>query len=282
MPVLPMGVFPFNLFAPIDNPWQFTLRLVVATILFAAVMFALHQLAPAAKKWLTIVCTFIAGLYFTLEFFWPRVENIVTHEKENFITPTITPVSNFFVAMGAWTIGLGLISLLLVHGKRLVKRMPGWHHSLAFFIAILAMSIAGFTTANGDYKATGFYGLYESLYYGLLQNLDATMFALLAFYIASAAYRAFRIRTVEATVLMIAAFIVMLGVISFGVALTSGIPDKSLWSFFRLEKLSLWVLTWMNSPAYRAVGLGVAIGALAMAMRIWLGLERGVFFSQDK
>ena len=40
------------------------------------------------------------------------------------------------------------------------------------------------------------------------------------------------------------------------------------------------MLRWWNSPAQRAITLGVAVGALAMSLRIWLSLERGTFFSE--
>lgn len=275
---------PFSIWVIDKPPGIFVLALLLSAVVFFAVMFALHQLSPAAKNWLTIICTFLAGLYFSLEFFLPVHIDKATGEKVNFITPTIDSVSNFVMVTLSWTLGLGLISLVLVHGRRLYKRQPGWHHSLAFFLALIAMIIAGFATENGTNKHATFIfsSLFTSLYFGLYQNLDSTMFSLLAFYIASAAYRAFRVRTAEAAVLMIAAFVVMLGFVSFGVAITSHIPDSSLFSFFRLEKLSVWVLQWLNMPAYRAVGIGVAIGALAMQMRIWLSLERGVFFSQEK
>ena len=124
--------------------------------------------------------------------------------------------------------------------------------------------------------------LHFVLFYSMFKPLGAAMFALLAFYIASAAYRSFRVRTGEATLMMAAAFIVMLGQIPLGMWLTNWIPQQSELSRLRVEELSHWVLGWVSMAALRGVLLGIAVGALAMSLRVWLSLERGTFFSQER
>lgn len=264
-----------------QNVNWFMVAIAAATVGFITLMWSLHQLSPQAKKWMTIVCTFIAGLFFSLEYFLPATKT-VKGEEQNFLTPWIDPVSNFVLYMMIWTLALGIISLLMVHGKRLAKRQPGWHNSLALFIAMFSIAALGLMTNVGESGSNTAKLIYNSLFYGLLVNLDAAMFSLLAFYIASAAYRAFRVRTLESGLLMGAALIVMLGMVNFGVMMTNWIPTDSWLAFFRVEVLSQWILNWINMPAYRAVLIGVGVGSLAMAIRLWLSLERGTFFSQEK
>jgi hypothetical protein len=98
----------------------------------------------------------------------------------------------------------------------------------------------------------------------MVSPLQSTMFALLSFYVASAAYRAFRARNFEATILLIAAIIVMMGRIPFGDMVTGG----------RMTPLSEWIMSIPNAAAQRGIIIGAALGAASMSIRIILGIER--------
>lgn len=92
---------------------------------------------------------------------------------------------------------------------------------------------------------------------------NATMFALLAFFVASAAFRAFRARNVEAALLLGTAILMMLGRAPIGRAMSDSLPD-----------VAQWLLDVPSNGGRRAIMMGAAIGAIATGLRVILGLER--------
>ena len=122
------------------------------------------------------------------------------------------------------------------------------------------------------------------LYTYVIIPLQATMFALLAFFIASAAYRAFRARTTEATLLLVAAALVMLGRVPLGgwlwhkiVDLIDLIPGTHLAGLKNLEifaKINDWIMDIPQTAAKRGIYIGIVLGGIAMSIRIILGIER--------
>jgi hypothetical protein len=115
--------------------------------------------------------------------------------------------------------------------------------------------------------------------------MSATMFSLLAFFIASAAFRAFRIRTVEAGLLAIAALIVMLGRVPLGDLLSDwllqlkwlpGVPHT-----LHLSSIQEWIMNVPQNSAKRAILIGAALGVMATGLRVILGIERAYLSGED-
>ncbi len=132
---------------------------------------------------------------------------------------------------------------------------------------------------SGEYSATGtpFWWIYEYM----MQPLMATVFALLAFYVASAAFRAFRVKNVEASLLLGTAFIILLGRTFAGVWLTSWIDPEGPFAVFRIENLTVWIMSVVNTAGNRAILLGIALGIISTSLKVLLGVDRSYLGSDD-
>ena len=148
------------------------------------------------------------------------------------------------------------------------KARPETYLAVATVLPFAVIIIAGFAYSNGRQflePGTGFDYLYQNVY----APLSSTMFAMLAFFVASASYRAFRARNKEATMLLVAAFFVMLGRVPIGDLMTSFMPEG-----LRLSNLADWVMNFPNAAGQRAIMIGIALGIASTSLRIILGIER--------
>ncbi len=300
----------FRFFAAHTEP-QIKLAFIVGSLLLgAALITALTFLPRRARKPLIATITFIAGLYFSLEYLLPAKEtaervlaggngvNRVVRvlfgwylrplagsgldADQNFLSPSVQQLTTAWQVIAGFTFALGLWNLMHIHGKSILRGSKNWFFSALFFVGLVAMALAGFLSTYGPYKGTAkSAAVFELATRGLFFSLDAAMFSLIAFFIISAAYRAFRIRSIEATIMMASAFLVMLGQVPIGIWLTSWMPETGFLSNLRLEHISYWILTQPNAAAQRGINFGLAVGAMAMALRIWLSLERGSYFERE-
>jgi hypothetical protein len=208
------------------------------------------------KKQVPLAITFVMGLIFGIQYFIP-------HRYSDWL---FNQVNEWEIVLGIFGSILAFVSYFRVHGYRITKKAPAWQYSLIAILVTLTMCLFGFI--EGRETGTTF----SNMYFYVMNSIEATMFSLLAFYISSAAYRAFRARSVQATALLVAAIIVMLGRVPVGDFL-------SFWNYIwpnspTFGDISNWILNVPNMAAKRAMGLGIGLGSMMLSLKIILGIER--------
>lgn len=123
---------------------------------------------------------------------------------------------------------------------------------------------------SGEYSQAG--SGFDWIYRYIFKPLTATIFALLAFYVASAAFRAFRAKNLEAILLLTTAFLILLGQTFAGVLLTSWLPDE--FAGLRIENITMFIRTVFVTSGNRAIMIGIALGLTALSLRVLLGIDR--------
>ena len=118
--------------------------------------------------------------------------------------------------------------------------------------------------------------MFDWFYNYIFLPLSATTFALLAFYIMSAAYRAVRVKSWEAGLLLVAAIIVLLGQVPIDQIPFVGkfIACGSIKGISTFEFLKSIILDFPNTAAKRGIIIGIALGGLATSIKIIFGIER--------
>lgn len=200
--------------------------------------------------------------------------------------------TTWFGVIAAVAFVLGGGNLLKVHLKKTSDRSEGWGFSLVVLGTFLVTLIVGLMKVGveptamhpnlawaGDFQGSesAFGWAYEYAF----KPLTATMFAMLAFYVASAAFRAFRAKNFEALLLLGTAFIILLGRTFAGFWLTNWIPKDGPFSGLRIEELSVYVMQVFNTAGNRAIIIGIALGIAATSLKILMGLDRSYLGGGD-
>jgi hypothetical protein len=210
------------------------------------------------RRQIPLLIAFLAGLFGVSLYFMPHPAMETTNDN----------LLAWLMLIFTFAMLLGIASLFRLHTTRLRQRKPGSWYSVVVLVGLLAMIIAGRPwdlDGRGMEEGTPFMWLFQRVQV----PMDSTMFSLLAFFIASAAFRTFRARTPEATLLLIAAAIVMLGRVPLGYLLTSRLPEP-----LGIPSVTNWILTVPNLAAKRGIMIGVGLGAISTALKIILGIER--------
>ena len=218
-----------------------------------------------------LIVTIVVALFLIFEWYFGKGALIPETTKAS------GEIQRFVAFILAFVIGVGALNVLRIHWHRIQRRKPGdysWIYSSWLFILIILFvvtgAILGAIPYEYDPEAAAYVAhrtaepSYVWMFDYVLSALDATMYSILAFFIASGAYRAFRARTAEAALLLIAGTLVMLGNAPIGGVMWSGFIDINTW----IQRIPM-------MAGMRGILIGAGLGAIAMGIRILTGRERG-------
>ena len=248
------------------------------------------------KRSIPLAIAAVVGFLLILTYFIPTTEQWGADAMEMFI----------ILAAAAMVLGAG--NLLLMNLSKISNRSEGWAYAVitlvAFFVVLYIgmFKIGAMPTPSAPDNAwtapviqdgAPFWWIYQYC----LVPLTATMFAMLAFYIASAAFRAFRAKNLEAFLLLFTAFIVLLGQIYAGIWISdllqlptadqlveAGEQDNAWYQFLsglRLENLTQMILDVPQKAGNRAIMIGIALGIVSTSLKVLLGVDRSYLGSED-
>ncbi len=225
------------------------------------------------RIWLPVLVTGLIGGVLVVSYFITALEPVVEPE-----------ISDWFNILAAVAFILGGGNLVRVHLMKLSRRGRDWPYSLVtlggfFFTLVVGLLKIGVPEPRWQNDVNSQGSLFNFTYDGMFDPLQSTMFSILAFFVASASYRAFRARNPEATLLLVAALIILLGRTFVGVSMTAWLPDQL--QFLSIPSLSNWIMSTANMAGQRAILIGIGLGVISTSLKVILGIERSYLGGRD-
>jgi hypothetical protein len=218
------------------------------------------------RTFLPLAITFITGMVMIFQFFVP-------HRPFAGLGDTL---SDWYMIVASAAIFLGAINLLQVHFAKIRFRAKNWQYSPVAITGFLMMIAAGLAWGVEEGRP------FDYMFQNMVVPMGATMFSLLAFFVASAAFRAFRSSNWRATLLLVSAFVVMLGRVPIGDQIWRLIPGAASGAHPNLvTEIAEWIMQVPNMAGQRAVMIGAALGVVATSLRMIFGIERSYLGGAD-
>jgi type IV secretory pathway VirB2 component (pilin) len=165
-------------------------------------------------------------------------------------------IKNFSSIIAGFALFLGLIGIIRLHSNNVIKRSPQWPYSLSLLVVLLLYLAVGLGFGQ---QSPEFDWIYDTIY----GPLTATTYALLAFWVCTAAYRAFTVRSLESTILVVTGLLVFFGVTPLSAVISPFFPAANNF-----------IDSVLNVAGRRGMDIGIGIGIIAFGLQIILGYER--------
>ncbi len=162
------------------------------------------------------------------------------------------------IVVAAFAIVVSALNLMVVHVKRISHpKDDSWKKvNSGIIIALFVVtSITGLISRENQ--------AFTWLFDRVMLPLGVTFVSMNMFYLVTAAYRAFRAQSFEATLLLGAGIIVLLG--------NAPVVEANVGWF---AKAASWIMEAPNMAAQRGLMIGAAIGAIQTGLRVICGIDR--------
>ena len=208
------------------------------------------------KREFPLLIVFVGGCFMAVQFFVPHDLSERVYEF----------LMDWTIIIGVFALALGIWSFLRVSFNKIQRRQENWQYSIVSMVGLFIMILFGSALMRlfgaEDIGLSSY--MFRHFFDYIIMPLHATTFSLLAFFIASAAFRAFRAHSLLATVLLLAALVIMLRFNPYLGPVGDYIADAASW-----------ILNVPNMAAKRAIIIGIGLGMVATALKVILGIERG-------
>ncbi|MBI4245194.1 MAG: hypothetical protein HY606_13980 [Planctomycetes bacterium] len=213
------------------------------------------------KRNLPLLICFVGGLFFALTFYSPTKFSSYSRDMGSNAFNIISAIGTFF----------GILYVIVYNVDRVRKGDKGFGFSLILIVALFVTFVSAlfshgeYLTLEGQLSGIGWIFMY------MYVPLQATMFSLLGFFIASAAYRAFRIKNYLSLILFLTATIVILGRIPFVNDLYKLVAGQHA---IPLSEYVSWILQNPSMIAQRAIQIGITLGMVVVSIKTILGIDK--------
>jgi hypothetical protein len=164
------------------------------------------------------------------------------------------------IIVAAFALFLGVVNVMRVHARKLRERPSDRLYSLVLLAVMLLVLVFGLLPV-GDEPSGALQPVVLWLFEHVQVPIQASLSALLVFFLVTAAYRLLSLRNAESAVMLIVVLLVLLGQAAVGL-------------FPSLSAIKDWIIAVPALAGIRGILLGVSLGAVLTGIRLLLGVER--------
>jgi len=200
------------------------------------------------RRTLPLLITLIAGVLIILDFF---VSGLPVSSQ------SVPILSKWATIIWGFAMPYSVLTLVIDHLKIIKKQTPGrWYYSIWMLVLIALMLYQGFTEGTGG-------DLYTELFTYMAAPVLSTVSGMLGLYALAASFRVWHARTPEALTMIIAGYLVVLGIIA---------PiGEIIWPGF--GPLANFFNDYVFKAERTVFYIGTSVSAILLGIRTLLGYE---------